>query len=272
MAKSKFGPLPRRGARKKSVTEYGPSSSEVLSEISKKPDDSEQNEHSEEPEEETKPKKPAFNREVIKEQPAPKQEKKEDNEEIELSDDEIEETLKDSLNYSPEPWDTMFIDILATDARRKKIESRITDNKIDVQRIMTTGNFEQTVTLYNDYKVTFRLIPKADDQFVNGLLWDKDFLKRAFDISSDSGFGYSEKGAQFLVDFMRLALAVESFNGKRLPSIRNEDNKLDKENFLLRMRELSRLPNIFVTDLSVNYYWFEQRIRRSVILEELKNG
>lgn len=154
-------------------------------------------------------------------------------------------------------------DILNNPKVRKRIEKGLI--KLSVEDLILHGEVVQDVVLIKNKDrpnkprlwVSFRSISGMEDLAI----------KKRF---------YEEEGPdRFMLDrysLMNLCTGVRSINGVELPSHLDEHGDFDEDGFKLKYRKVSRMAQQLLGFLVVNYIWFDERVRKTLVAEELGNG
>lgn len=160
--------------------------------------------------------------------------------------------------------DPIFSDIfnppslsLANVARRKKIEAKL--NGIRIDDLFLSGEIRQAVSIIpGKLEIVFRTLSGEEDLYA----------KRRMGEVRNEVSRYVEDRFVLMV----LAMHIHSYNGEVLPSIFDDAGHLDSAGFDKRFQRVSRLPQILIEDIWINYRWFEDRVRRALEPEALKVG
>ena len=145
---------------------------------------------------------------------------------------------------------------VASVARRKEIESRLSPIRID--DLFVSGEIRQKVVIRpNRLTVTFRTLKGREDLYI----------KRRLNEVKDEVVRYAED--RFL--YMLLCAHIYSYNGKELTHIM-ENGQISNSNFDKRFDELCNVPNVLVEEIWVNFRWFEDRVKKALESDNLKNG
>lgn len=154
-------------------------------------------------------------------------------------------------------------DILNNPKVRKRIEKGLI--KLSVEDLILHGEVVQDVVLIKNKDkpnkprlwVSFRSISGMEDLAI----------KKRF---------YEEEGPdRFMLDrysLMNLCTGVRSINGVELPSHLDEHGDFDEDGFKIKYRKVSRMAQQLLGFLVVNYIWFDERVRKTLVAEELGNG
>lgn len=153
-------------------------------------------------------------------------------------------------------------DLLENKKYKRRIEGRL--EKMDVESLIMHGEVLQFVPilLKKGSKVphisaTFRSVSALEDLAI----------KKRF---------YDEEGPdRFMIDrysLMNLCIGLKSLNGTEQPPHLDENGKFDDELFKKKFSRLLKMPHQLLALLVVNYIWFDARVRRLLVADELGNG
>lgn len=129
--------------------------------------------------------------------------------------------------------------------RRKRIESRCAP--LDISDIVVRGEIQQVVPIVPDKLIiVYRTPSGAEDLGVKFLIGE-------------------EHGAdRYMMDkftMMSLALGVVSINNAELVPCVDANRTFNKEAFQKKLEQLLRYPLSLLTDIALNYFWFDQRVQ-----------
>jgi hypothetical protein len=174
--------------------------------------------------------------------------------------EEIGEDLNLDYSLSSERWageDDEIADLINNKDRREKIESKLDELKIE--DLVLHGEIIQTVKLLNGkLPVTYRTVTGAEDIGVKSSIDD-----------------LSASNPRYLVDtysLMATCMGVKKIGNIELPSCINDKDDFDRELFKKRFKVFQRTASVILRDIVVNYIWFDRRVQRAVVAEELGNG
>ena len=165
--------------------------------------------------------------------------------------------------------ENLFDDILDMDARteaekilnnkirRKDIESRCAP--MNIEDLILKDEVRQRVPIIPDkFEVEFRSLTSQENLFI------KQFIAKE---TTTTDMYLLEK-----LGICQLTCAVVSVNGKALPDHRDSDGQVKNDLFLEKFKRLSKMSGYIVTDLGLNYMWFDLRVRKLINPEVLGNG
>lgn len=145
---------------------------------------------------------------------------------------------------------------------KKKIEKRL--EKMDVESLIMHGEVVQFVPILMKVNspqprlsATFRSVSAMEDLAI----------KKRF---------YDEEGPdRFMIDrysLMNLCIGLKSLNGAEQPPHLDENGKFDEAGFKKKFEKLLKMPHQLLALLVVNYIWFDERVRKLLVADELGNG
>jgi hypothetical protein len=144
--------------------------------------------------------------------------------------------------------------LLVNRERREAIEKRCTP--MDVEELLIRGEIHQVVPIIpGKLEVDFRSMSGAEDLFVK---------RRLF------GLKTSAQAVLDTLTVMNLTCSLTSINRRPLPTHLDKDNDIDDTLFEAKMKLLLRLPIQLLADLSVNYSWFDRRVKKLFVTDEIK--
>ncbi len=148
--------------------------------------------------------------------------------------------------------------LLNNKKRREDIESRC--EPMDFEDLLMKDEVSQAVPIMpGKFVVVFRSMRPEDSLFI------KQFLAKEPSPSDTYSF---EK-----LLLCQLVCTVVSINGKELPDYRTgPDLTPDDKLFQIKLKMLTRKSAYIVADLSLNYTWFDIRVRKLIVPEKLGNG
>lgn len=143
--------------------------------------------------------------------------------------------------------------------RRKKIESKLT--AMNAEDLIIHGEIRQEVPISAGLRVTFRTTSGLEH---DGML---DELGNVAANTSGSELFLRERLANY-----NLTLSVYQIGDRVLPSHLEKDGEFSIEGFRKKFKEIMRKPLLLIADMRVNCYWFDERVRRVMVADELGNG
>ncbi|CAB4131305.1 hypothetical protein UFOVP276_171 [uncultured Caudovirales phage] len=181
---------------------------------------------------------------------------------LDEQDKQVEEEIaKDSATYSAEINAILNdddINLLNNPTRRKDVESRL--SPLNIEDILVYGELRQEVPVVpGKTKYEFRSTTGEEDLAVKRMMF------------GETG------GDRYMIDkfgLMNLALGLVAINGMALPSHLNDKKRFDETLFIRKYETLMKFPVQLLADMSVQYMWFDQRVRRLFVksAEALKNS
>ena len=154
-------------------------------------------------------------------------------------------------------------DIFSNKKIRKRIEKGLAS--MAVEDLILHGEVVQDVTLIRNRAnpdrpklwVTFRSVSAIEDLAIK---------KRFYD---------DEGPDRYMLDrysIMNLCIGLKAINGKEQPPHLDEEGEFDDEAFKKKFRKIARMPHQLLAFLVINYLWFDERVRKILVTEELGNG
>lgn len=161
--------------------------------------------------------------------------------------------------------DMLWRDVLQNPDQRARVEARLA--KVDIntvlQNMMSGGYFEQRVPIRKGvYEPVYRQVPYWVEQKLQEMLVSSFGLKGASEISVQERYA-----------FWGLVCSLVELANKRLPSVMNDaGTDIDIEKFRLKEKQLLNLPVELIASLVTHYYYFSQRVRGMLTVDDLGNG
>jgi len=147
-------------------------------------------------------------------------------------------------------------DILRNKERRDYIESRIED-ELNFEDLLYQQELRQRVPIRKNFVPTFRTPSAAEDLFIKRL------------IAKDEA-----TSTQYIMDrfaTMGLVAGLFAINGKPLPDHLDDKKNPDEKRFQEKYDLVTKYPLVILADLSANFVWFEERVRKLMSLEVIRN-
>lgn len=151
-------------------------------------------------------------------------------------------------------------DILNDPEQKKIIEDRV--EPLDLGDLIVQGFVIQTVPIVPGvFEVEFQSTTGQEQVEIKRLLTLES--KRL-----DSPEEYLlEKHA-----IMSITVGLRSIMKKPLPSHTTKDGKFDEAAFWKKFEFVAGLNNHMLSSLGINFFWFDQRVRKLFVVEKVKNG
>jgi len=147
--------------------------------------------------------------------------------------------------------------ILNNKKRRQEIEIRC--EPMSFEDLLMKNEVHQIVPIIpGKFEVIFRSMVPAESLFV------KQFMSAE---SQKSENYYLEK-----MSMCNIAIGLLSINGKPIGAPHLNDDEVNEEVFKQKLKSLSKKSAYILADLSLNYAWFDLRVRRLLSPEKLGNG
>ena len=182
-----------------------------------------------------------------------------------------ESTVKDVIGmFDRGVMETPELNIQRNPARKKAIERRCAEmnDPLDLADLLTKGYLKQRVPIVESKLVVmFKTLRETEESALYEMATDY--------ASGDNG----KPPSQFAVDrFLfraQLAAGILQINDTKFPSHMGRSDGEFKINLKVlnsRLKYLESLPKWLVTELGVQYSWFEERVKMLFLEEDLKNG
>lgn len=164
------------------------------------------------------------------------------------------EDLEDEI-FDYDEFGNKVKNLLANKERRESIESRC--EPMDLMELLINKEARQVVPIIpGKYYPTFRTIGGDEDLEIKRI------------ISKEVGSTTYILGKMTL---MSLTCGLYALNGKVLPSHQNKDGDFDQEAFFAKFKGIMKYPMQVLSDLAVNYTWFDRRVRGLIALDPVKD-
>lgn len=154
----------------------------------------------------------------------------------------------------------MTKDILNNEEQRTIIEKRCKD--LSLEELITKGFVTQRVPIVpGKFEPTFRSTSAEDDLAIKRIIMEEN---RGLEVSD-----------RYLLDkfsIMSVVLGVVAINSNPLPSYQNDTGNFDDKKFWVKFNMLTKYPLHMLGSLGVNFYWFDARVRKLFVAENLGNG
>jgi len=170
-----------------------------------------------------------------------------------------------------EKEETNIFDVLDIEGLRKNEAERLLDNKKrreDIESRCEPMKFEDL--LYkNEVRQRVPIIPEKFEPLFRSLTPAESLFVKKFIADEQT---VSDQYLMEKYSLCLLAAALVDINGKALPDHLNSDGEVDKAAFQKKLKELLRKSGYIINDLSLNYQWFDVRVRKLISLDGVKNG
>lgn len=147
--------------------------------------------------------------------------------------------------------------ILNNKKRRKEIEGRC--EPMNFEDLILKDEVRQTVPIIpGKFEPRFRTLSPEESLFI------KQYLAK----DTNQSDAYSAEK----FSLCQITCSLVSLNGADLPDHRKSDGTPDEELFKLKLKKMMKKSGYIIADLSINYYWFDIRVRRLIAPDALGNG
>lgn len=146
--------------------------------------------------------------------------------------------------------------VLNNRKRREDIEKRVIP--MSIQDLFTKDEVRQNIPV----------IPEKFEVILRSVTPEENLAVKQFMAKDGSG---SDSYAVEKLGLCQLACALVSINGVDFVDHR-KDNIFNEDCFRLKLKQLLKKPGILVNDLSLQYVWFDIRVRKLLVPDSLGNG
>jgi hypothetical protein len=188
--------------------------------------------------------------------------------------DKVQQALDAKLSPPAEKADTAdLLDALNFDDVRNEAE-RIHNNRkrrdliearceaMSFDDLLWSGEVKQLVPIIpGKFEVTFKSITGDENLFIRKYLAKRQRVSDAHDYE--------------LYQTCQLAMGVSAISGathKVFPEIKDSKGEIDEKTFEARLHLITKMALPILADLSVNFNWFDMRVRKLIVPDDLKNG
>lgn len=148
--------------------------------------------------------------------------------------------------------------VLNNKKRREFIEKHCSE--MNFEDLLMRDEVQQVVAIKpKQFEVTFRSLKPSESLFVKQFMSSEMQKTEAY---------YLEK-----FTLCQLCMAIVAINGKQFGAPHEKaDGEISQEVFETRLRKLLKMSGYIVADLALNYAWFDIRVRKLLLADELGNG
>jgi hypothetical protein len=181
-----------------------------------------------------------------------------------LSEAEKRQVQKNLNDMDDFEFDTlrqsMMKDILNNPEQRKIVEDRLIP--MDVGDIIVKGHVMQNVPIVPDkFEVRFRSIDGETDLAIKRLIMEES---KSLDMSDRY---YLDK-----FSLMSMTALLYDINKKPFPDHLNDQGNFDDEKFREKFQIVVRMPFHMLASIGVHAMWFDERVRKLFVVEQVGNG
>lgn len=178
-----------------------------------------------------------------------------------LTDEERKELLSEMDEFDLTKFrDAVMRDLLNNEEQKKIIEVRL--KPLDITDLIVTGRVTQTVPI---------ILGKFEPEFQSYSGEEDLAIKRLIVAEAKS----LEPSDRYLLDkysLMGLAVSLRSVNKKQIPTHEDNDGNFDDKKFWAKFNIVVKFPFHMLASLAVNWFWFDMRVRRLFVAEQVGNG
>lgn len=150
-------------------------------------------------------------------------------------------------------------DILNNEEQRKLVESRL--QTMDVTNYVMNGFVEQEVPINNNLRFTFRSVSGETDLALKRLV-----------VKEMKGFAADDRYILDKYAVMSMSCVLSRVNGSPLPDYLDAKGDFDEGKFWEKFNKVSKMGLHVLASIGVNSFWFDIRVRKLVVADNLKNG
>lgn len=178
-----------------------------------------------------------------------------------LTAEEKKELLENLDDFALEQYrQTTLRDMLNNDEQKEIIEKRC--KPLDLAELIIEGRVSQRVVI----------VPGVFEPEFQSYTGNEDLiLKRLLAMESKS-LRVSDRYHLDKYSLMGLTVALKSVNKVQLPHHEDETGRFNEELFWKKFEIVSKFNYHMLASLIVNFYWFDMRVRKLFVAEELGNG
>jgi hypothetical protein len=154
----------------------------------------------------------------------------------------------------------LFKDLLNNEEQKQIIEARL--SPLDLGSLVVTGRVTQLVPV----------VPGKFEPEFQSYSGDEDLMIKRLIGEEAKGLDLTDR---YLIDkytVMGLTIAVKAINRLQFQDYRNASGDFDPEAFWAKYRVISRFDYHMLASLTVNWFWFDMRVRQLFKAEALGNG
>lgn len=146
--------------------------------------------------------------------------------------------------------------VLNNRKRREEIEKRLVP--MDIHDLFVKDEVRQNIPVIpGKFEVVLRSVSPEENLFIKQIM--------AKDSNGSDSYVVEKLG------ICQLACALVSVNGVEFIDHR-KNNEPDEELFKKKIKQVMRKPGVLINDLSLQYVWFDIRVRKLLVQENLGNG
>jgi hypothetical protein len=178
-----------------------------------------------------------------------------------LSDEEKEALLEglDEFDFSRFRQATMR-DMLNNKEQKSLIESRL--KPLNLGELIMRGRVSQVVPIQpGSFEPEFQSYNGEEDLVIKRLITAEAKSLNVID--------------RYFIDkysLMGLTVSLKAVSGVQLPSAENDKGEFDEERFWAKYNIVAKFNYHMISSLVVNWYWFDLRVRKLFVAEDVGNG
>lgn len=153
----------------------------------------------------------------------------------------------------------MMKDILNNEQQKELIEGRLLP--MDLSDYVANGYVEQDVAINSKLEYTFRSCDGETDLALKRLV-----------VGEARGFALDDRYILDKYAIMAMACSLSRINRMPLPDYRDEKGDFNDEKFWIKFNKVVKLGIHILASVGVNSFWFDIRVRKLLVAENLGNG
>lgn len=156
--------------------------------------------------------------------------------------------------------EALYENILNSEEQKKIIEARL--QPLNFNDLLTHGYVTQRVPI----------IPGQFEPTFQSMRANEDLAIKRLAIEEAKGVEVTEK---FLLDkfaLMTVVIGLRAINSNVMPDHLDDNGKFNEEKFWRKFEKVAALSFHMISSLGVNYFWFDTRVRKLFLADNLKNG
>lgn len=161
--------------------------------------------------------------------------------------------------------------ILNNKKRRDNIEKRC--DPMDFEDLIMKGEVRQNIPVIpNKFIVTFRSTLEQEILFTKAFMAKNISIRVKDEKKKDDEEPTNDQYVLEKFALCQLACGLVSINGKELPTHLDHNGDPNEQQFIGKLRHMSKMSGYIIADLGIQHYWFDLRVRKLLNADDLGNG
>jgi hypothetical protein len=178
-----------------------------------------------------------------------------------MTDEERKELLNDMDEFDLTRFrDATLRDMLNNNEQREIIEARL--KPLDIVDLIIQNRVSQVVPI----------IPNKFEPELQSYSGEEDLAIKRLIMEETKSLEPSDRYILDKYSAMGLTVALRSINKKQLPDYVDQNGDFDDKLFWVKFNIVVKFPFHMLASLAVNWFWFDMRVRRLFVAEQLGNG